>query len=210
MKKVHKTWKAIAAFTLAAAMTASLTACGGSAQDYVFEAEKAELSAACMVETGPEWTTELTDTEATQVGYFTSAGETITFKINASKACSATLTLRAASACGQWADPMVFEEVDMSKGECAKLSVNGTDVAMEGVLPGLEVPMDWEVASAYYKHYGTATAKIDLKAGENVIVLTSQGYNGGQGGINVDKITINAASELTWTETDNSDRVPQQ
>ena len=26
----------------------------------------------------------------------------------------------------------------------------------------------------------------------------------------LDKITINAASELTWTETDNSDRVPQQ
>ena len=31
-----------------------------------------------------------------------------------------------------------------------------------------------------------------------------------RGGINVDKITINAASELTWTETDNSDRVPPQ
>ena len=105
---------------------------------------------------------------------------------------------------------MIFEEVDLSKGEHAKLTVNGTECKLEGVLPGLEAPMDWEVVSSYYKNYGTATAKIDLKAGENVIVLTSQGYNGGQGGINVDKITINAASELTWTETDNSDRVPQQ
>lgn len=210
MKKVHKTLTAIAAFTLAASMALSLTGCGGKAQDYVFEAEKAELSSACMVETGPEYTTEVTDTEATQVGYFTTAGETITFKINASKACSATLTLRAASAVAQFADPMIFEEVDLSKGEHAVLSVNGTDCKLEGVLPGLEAPMDWEVFSAYYKHYGTATAKIDLKAGENLIVLTSQGYNGGQGGINVDKITINATSELTWTETDNSDRVPQQ
>lgn len=205
MKKLNK---AIAALTLTALLAASLAGCGGKAQDYVFEAEKAELSAACMVETGPEYTTEVTSTEATQVGYFTTAGETITFKINASKNCSATLTLRAASACAQWVDPMVFEEVDMSKGECAKLTVNGTECKMEGVLPGLEAPMDWEAVSAYYKHYGTATAKIDLKSGENVIVLTSQGYAGG--GINVDKITINAAAELTWTETDNSDRVPQQ
>lgn len=205
MKKLNR---ALAAVTLSATLIASLAGCGGSAQDYVFEAEKAELSAACMVETGPEYTTEVTTTEATQVGYFTNAGETITFKINADKACSATLTLRAASACAQWADPMVFEEVDMSKGECAKLTVNGTECKLEGVLPGLEAAMDWEAFSAYYKHYGTATAKIDLKAGENVIVLTSQGYSGG--GINVDKITINAAAELTWNETDNSDRVPQQ
>ena len=208
MKKLNK---AIAATTLAAMIAATLAGCGGGqAQDYVFEAEKAELSAACMVETGPEYTTEVTSTEATQVGYFTTAGETITFKINASKDCSATLTLRAASAVAQFADPMVFEEVDLSKGEHAVLSVNGTDCTLEGVLPGLEAPMDWEAFSAYYKHYGTATAKIELKSGENVIVLTSQGYNGGQGGINVDKITINAAAELTWTETDNSDRVPQQ
>lgn len=207
MKKLNK---AIAALTLTALLAASLAGCGGKAQDYVFEAEKAELSAACMVETGPEYTTEVTDTEATQVGYFTTAGETMTFKIKASKACSATLTLRAASAVAQFSDPMVFEEVDLSKGEHAKLTVNGTECALEGVLPGLEAPMDWEAFSAYYKHYGTATAKIDLKAGENVIVLTSQGYNGGQGGINVDKITINAAAELTWTETDNSDRVPPQ
>ena len=157
MKKAHKTLTAIASLALAASLAASLAGCGGKAQDYVFEAEKAELSAACMVETGPEYTTEITDTEATQVG-----------------------------------------------------TVNGAECKLEGVLPGLEAPMDWEVLSSYYKHYGTATAKIDLKSGENVIVLTSQGYNGGQGGINVDKITINAASELTWTETDNSDRVPQQ
>ena len=207
MKKLNR---AIAALTLTAALSATLAGCGGQAKDYVFEAEKAELSAACMVETGPEYTTEITDVEATQVGYFTTAGETITFKINAAKACSATLTLRAASAVAQFADPMVFEEVDLSKGEHAVLSVNGTDCKLEGVLPGLEAPMDWEAFSAYYKHYGTATAKIDLKSGENVIVLTSQGYNGGQGGINVDKITINAAAELTWNETDNSDRVPQQ
>lgn len=205
MKKLNK---AIAALTLTALLAASLAGCGGKAQDYVFEAEKAELSAACMVETGPEYTTEVTSTEATQVGYFTAAGETITFKINASKACSATLTLRAASAVAQFSDPMVFEEVDLSKGEHAVLSVNGTDCKLEGVLPGLEAPMDWEAFSAYYKHYGTATAKIDLKSGENVIVLISQGYAGG--GINVDKITINAAAELTWTETDNSDRVPPQ
>lgn len=201
--------RVLAALTLLALVLA-LSACGGKAADYTFEAEKAELSGACQVETGPEYTTELTDTEATQVGYFTTAGDTITFKITAAKAGSATLTLRAASAIATFGEPMVFEEVDMSKGEVAVLSVNGKECKLEGVLPGLEAPMDWAAFSAYYKHYGTATAKIDLKAGENVIVLTSQGYNGGQGGINVDKITINATSELTWKETDNSDRVAQQ
>ena len=128
MKKAHKTLTAIASLALAASLAASLAGCGGKAQDYVFEAEKAELSAACMVETGPEYSAEGSGPEATQVGYFTTAGETITFKINASKACSATLTLRASSACGQWAEPMVFEEVDMSKGEHAKLTVNGEEI----------------------------------------------------------------------------------
>ena len=122
MKKAHKTLTAIASLALAASLAASLAGCGGKAQDYVFE--------------------------ATQGGYFTTAGETITFKINASKACSATLTLRAASAVAQFADPMIFEEVDLSKGEHAKLTVNGTECKLEGVLPGLEAPMDWEVVSS--------------------------------------------------------------
>lgn len=199
-----KTMTKIAALVLSVVMIASLAGCGdGAGTDYVFEAENAVLSSACQIETGPEYTTELTDIEATQVGYFTAAGETITWKINASKACTATLTLRAASACATFGEPMVFEEVDMSKGEHAVLTVNGTKVDMTGTLPGLEAPMDWEAFSAYYKHYGEATAKIELKSGENTIVLTSQGYNGGQGGINVDKITINASAELTWNPTTN-------
>ncbi len=36
--------RALAAVTLSATLIASLAGCGGSAQDYVFEAEKAELS----------------------------------------------------------------------------------------------------------------------------------------------------------------------
>ena len=81
MKKAHKTLTAIASLALAASLAASLAGCGGKAQDYVFEAEKAELSAACMVETGPEYSAEGSGPEATQVGYFTTAGETITFTI---------------------------------------------------------------------------------------------------------------------------------
>ena len=73
MKKAHKTLTAIASLALAASLAASLAGCGGKAQDYVFEAEKAELSAACMVETGPEYSAEGSGPEATQVGYFTTA-----------------------------------------------------------------------------------------------------------------------------------------
>ena len=55
MVSPHKTLTAIASLALAASLAASLAGCGGKAQDYVFEAEKAELSAACMGETGPEY-----------------------------------------------------------------------------------------------------------------------------------------------------------
>lgn len=205
-----KAWKRILAVgTLTALLLAALSGCGGSAgTDYTFEAEKAVLTGECTLESGQEYTDKLTSTQATHVANFKIKGDTITFNINADKACSATLTLRAASACAGWDDdPIVFEEVDLSKGEHATLSVNGTDCALSGKLPGLTAPMDWNVLAAYYKHYGTATAKIDLQAGENVIVLTAQGYKDGAYGINVDKITINSSAELTWTETDNSNRI---
>lgn len=127
-----KAWKrTLAAGTLTALLLAALSGCGPKGTDYVFEAEKAELTGECNVERGPEYDDGVLEVEATHVGYFKTKGDTITFKINAASACSATLTLRAATACASWdTDPLEFEEVDMSKGEHATLSVNGTDCAL--------------------------------------------------------------------------------
>lgn len=218
MKKTIKILAILAAMMLVAI---SLVACAGGTE-YTFEAEEAELDAVCQVETGAEYSTDpdAEEVEATQVGYFTAEGTTITFTIVSDKACTATLTLRAASSNTDFwtvigpammggqptADVVTLEEVDLSKNECVVLTVNGKEVGLKGVLPGLELNIEenggvygmFAYMSTIYKYYGTGTAKIRLQKGENKIVLTAQGYNEGQGGINVDKIMIKANATLTW------------
>ena len=205
--------------------------------DYTFEAEKgvltngktqqydwatgqtSEVEQPVTVETGTEWggDKDTAGPEVTALGYF-NGGATVTFKITSDKECDATLTIRAASTeneadigWGPTGMTMTYfnvKEVDLSKGEHATLSVNGTNVALTGILPGLNLTgltaddMSW-VYNAPLKNFGTGTANIHLKAGENTIVLTAAK------GFNLDKIVINADATLTWTETDNSSRVPQ-
>lgn len=215
MKKITKIFAVLFAVMLVAI---SLVACNGG-KEYVFEAEEAELAEVCQVESGYEWGKgEMSDVEATLVGYFTAAGTTITFRITSDKECDATLTLRAASACHNMmaafgGEDLEIEEIDLSKNECVKLTVNEQEAQLNGKLPGLTMTppegglFGWMMDGtwgAMMKNCGTGTAKIHLVEGENVIVLTAQGYNGGQGGINVDKIIIKANATLTWEPTDNS------
>ena len=192
--------------------------------EYTFEAEKGVLTdgtgtnngqpTPITVETGTEWggDKDTAGPEVTALGYF-NTGAVVTFKITSDKECDALLTLRAASTENEtdlWTGGSTFtvKEVDLSKGEHATLSVNGTNVALAGILPGLSLTgigwgdMGW-IYNAPLKNFGTGTAVIHLNEGENTIVLTAAK------GFNLDKIAIKADATLTWTETDNSSRVPQ-
>ncbi len=197
--------------------------------EYTFEAEKgvitngktqqydwqtSEVEQPVTVETGTEWggDKDTAGPEVTALGYF-NGGATVTFTITSDKECDALLTLRAASTENEtdlWTGGSTFtvKEADLSKGEHATLAVNGTNVALAGILPGLSLTgigwgdMGW-IYSAPLKNFGTGTAVIHLNEGENTIVLTAAK------GFNLDKIVIKADATLTWTETDNSSRVPQ-
>lgn len=167
------------------------------------------------METGTEWggDKDTAGPEVTALGYF-NTGAAVTFKITSDKACDATLTLRAASTENEtdmWTGGSTFtvKEIDLSKGEHATLSVNGTNVALAGKLPGLSLTgvgwadMGW-IYNAPLKNFGTGTASIHLNAGENIIVLTATK------GFNLDKITIDAGDAvLSYVPTDNSSRAPQ-
>lgn len=209
MKKIGKLAAMVASATLALTMGAmALTGCG-AAKDFVFEAEDAVLTDPATVaeantmtvQTGPEWTgTEEEGAEVTVVGYFSTAGQTITWNINASKDCDATLLIRGSS-CAFDMTSMDFTNWTMTINELAAadsgvtLKVNDAEVAFTGTLPGTEG------GSFTTLHFGDYTANIHLKKGDNKIVLESV-----TGGFNVDKITVNSKAELTFNKTDNSDR----
>lgn len=208
MKKSTK----IVAGALAAALTLSmggmLMACN-SGTEYTFEAEDAALAGNARAEEGKHVWAGVDNIGTVEdtidvVGYFGTEGDTITWTIVSSKACSATITVTAASTVnGNGASAMGEEgwktlEIDTSKNEVFTLSVNGTQASLSGVLPGLEAT--WEEIGQNmmamfdygYNNHGTCTAKVQLKEGENTIVLAAV-----SSGINVDKISIKAPAELT-------------
>lgn len=219
---MKKTIKKMLGITAAAALTLSmgsmaLIGCGGGAKDYTFEAEHAVWSDNIYVDTGAVWG----GGEATFAGNFNQAGQTITWTVKASKECDATLTLHAASASmgmlpidpnGNLQDPsnykMALAEVDLSSDQIT-ISVNDTAASMTGKLPAN--PAEWDGQSAEGWHnVGTATGTVHLKKGENVITLEITGApptGYWTAGINVDKIVINSEAKLTFTKTDNSDKV---
>lgn len=196
--------------------------CGGApeAKDFVFEAEDAELVQAetaekdLTVEHGYEWVEGYNqddpDTpvgpEVVAIGNTEYVGTQIVFTINSTHECDATLKFRVASRRMNydwvtWTGWGEMLEIDMaSEDKSYSLTVNGTEVGMTGILPGTPDSNGWWAVS--YAHYGEATARIHLKKGENKLVFEVVKYGG-----NVDKITINAASELTMTKVDNSDRI---
>ena len=140
--------------------------------------------------------------EVTNVGNFYGKGTLMTWKITASKACEATLKLRAASAkVDNGQTPTRVDAVDFSAEAPVKLKVNDTEVALTGVLPGLETI---EVTDfSFYRNFAdTVTANINLVEGENTIVLVAPER---LSVINVDKIIINCSAKLSYTPVDNSD-----
>ena len=228
MKKLTKMFAVFAAIALLAVSCVALAACGP--KEYVFEIEDGVLTNG--QQQGFDWTTwqptdewtdveisvearhEYTGTEAigkdvTSVGNFYGKGAKITFTITSSKECDATFTLRAASAQVKmegWFQFVGMNEVDLSEGQFFKLSVNGTDVDLEGTLPGLEEFPDGIEENSYWYNFGTGTATIHLVKGENVIVLYA-GEGATSSGVNLDNFSIKCDAKLTWEPTDNSDRL---
>lgn len=230
---MKKTIKKMLGITAAAALTLSmgsmaLIGCGGGVKDYTFEAEDAILGGSAVVEEKHMWAgaDKLGEgDDVTIVGYLGVPGNSVTWKINAASACEATLTFTAASivpgdntngSSMQWGKDSVtwiVKEIDTSKNEIFKVTVNDSDVALKGTLPGLNESITFEsdadrakVMYFYdngYNNHGTCTAKVNLKEGENNIVLTIAGQ-----GINLDKLTVKSPAKLTFEKTDNSDKVP--
>ena len=94
-----------------------------------------------------------------------------------------------------------MDAVDFSAEAPVKLKVNDTEVALTGVLPGLETI---EVTDfSFYRNFAdTVTANINLVEGENTIVLVAPER---LSVINIDKIIINCSAKLSYTPVDNSD-----
>lgn len=233
MKKFTKILTAIATLSMATAIGFSFAACGGggkvAVKDGVLEAENAVLKgeqisqmggepAPITVETGATYVDGVqSGPEVTNIGYFSTAGQSLTFTITSDKECDATIKLVAASANmgmtmegEDWSTmKFVLNPVDLAAATTGanatiKLSNNGGDaIALTGTLPGLD-PLDMSAPGAW-RYMGEGTGTIHLVKGENVIVLELIGAGVG---INVDKLVIVTDAKLTWKPTDNSDRIP--
>ena len=195
--KIRKISKLIA-LVCVLAMLFSLTGC--FAQKYVFEAEYA------IVADGngmwpPNLEKETTDDEGNvSPGGLSnvSDGSTVTWKIVSDKAETATVTLNVASFLKNWGAEVMGSTIgipDMT--QALALTVNGVPVTITGSIPdgdSMEVyPFEFEV---------------ELVAGENTFVVTALG-TGETVNLFLDNLTIQTNAELTFTETDNSDRIWQ-
>lgn len=139
------------------------------------------------------------------VGYFGGGaqGQTITWKFTSTTELKGVkLTLRLASAVGQWSDRKI-SEIDLGSEGAPTFTVNGADVSLAGkTLTGLEgLSQDDMQNGVAYHNFCDIELTVDLKAGENTVVLTS-----GSKGCNVDKIMIKTDANLVFTKTDNSNR----
>ena len=112
------------------------------------------------------------------------------------------LTLRIASSDGEWSDKLI-REIDLGAEGAPVLSVNDAKVSLEGKkLKGLDnlTQQDMENGVAYH-NFCEIEITIDIKAGENTVVLSS-----GKKGCNVDKIMLTTDGVLEFSKTNNSQR----
>lgn len=142
----------------------------------------------------------------TDIGYFggnNSKGQTITWKVTAEAACEVTLTLRIASAVGSWSD-LKISEIDLADESAPVLSVNDTKIDLSGKkIEGLDnLTMADMQSGVAYSHFTEIEVKVNLKVGENNIVLAANGA-----GCNVDKIMIKTTANLSFVNTDNTSRI---
>lgn len=139
------------------------------------------------------------------VGYFGGGapGQTITWTFTAAAdAENVTLTLRLASSDGEWSDRLI-REIDLGAEGAPTLTVNDEEISLEGkTLTGLEglSQQDMQNGVAYH-NFCNIEITINIKAGENTVVLTS-----GTKGCNVDKIMIATDTELAFSKTNNTAR----
>lgn len=227
---MKKTIKKMLGITAAAALTLSmgsmaLIGCGGGAKNYDLEAEHAVITDGTAddqqgagpqpvhvtVESGNEYTGDPAKlgAEVTNVGYFAGTGTKLTWTVTADKDCEATVYIRAASAMDFMSMMMggeLFPDYELSENKFFKLTVNESDVALSGTIKGLPgVSFEQMSDPTIYKNFTlSAGNKINLKKGENTIVLAST--TTGSGGANIDKIVIKSSAKLTYTPADNSDR----
>lgn len=82
------------------------------------------------------------------------------------------------------------------------LLINGTQVTLNGTVTGLDTLSESSQADySYYANYvGTVTATIQLKAGENTIVLKAPAENPK---LNIDKIVVNCETKLSYVPVNN-------
>ena len=213
MKK-SKIVSLIAAGALTLAMGAfALTGCAKGV-DYTFEAEDAvavgtgnvngqgQGDPTISADSAYKLNGELVE-NATLVGIenFNTVGQTITWTVVSASDCKATITLYAASAAMYMGESgMGLKEIDFGTTEAYKVTCNDTAASMTGKLPGV-VWADWngmKEPGAWW-NIGTVSGTINLKKGENVIILQVVGAVDGamSAGLNVDKIVINSSAELT-------------
>ncbi len=219
-----KNFKRFAAAAVIALLTVAIAAfalVGCGVQEYTFEAEDAVLEGEAAsfggmspmsIETGPVYTgTDEEGAEATVVGNFNTTEQSITWTITSSKECDADIIFYAASAAMVVKDmttwSMGLAEIKGDSGVVSITNNDGTAVTLSGSLPGLET-LDMSDATSW-KNIGSLTGKIHLVKGENKIVLKIDGTVDGamSSGINVDKIVLKASADLTFSKTDNSDKI---
>lgn len=214
-----KNWKKIVlaatSAVLACGMAVAVAACGVSGDPYTFEAEDAELGGAATVEGGKHfWTDDIATPgdELTQVGYFTEEGATITFTVTAEAAAKVELNLRIASAAMDQAGMMtggdfIVKSIDLKTQKVFTLTVNDKEVEVTGTLPEIKLAMSdvgenfMNLFDAPLCNYQDVKVVVDLKAGENKIVLAATGLKSEDGainyGVNVDKIIITSPTKLS-------------
>lgn len=202
------------AMACALVMALGLTGCSSSAQKYTFEAEKAIIK-----DGNGAWPAvnqvgiNAASDKYTQVDGISnfSDGTSMTWKITAEKAGTATITLKVGSHLREWgADDGIVNGID-DISKALSLTVNGTNVAISGSvsegpqqLPESVTKNAPEGALAYF--IAEITAEINLVAGENDITFTSLG-EGGDYNLYMESLDVESPTKLTFTETDNSSRV---
>lgn len=210
MKQFSKILKTIAAVIgIVTISVCTFVGCAGE-NDYTFEAEDAVITDGdsmwpAVNEAGvnvagkePEYCPGISNI---------SDGATIAWTITADKAAEATLTIHVGCHLRDWGTmPAVSMGIeDLSKA--MEVTVNGAAVAISGSIPqGATLPEDAEGGTAY--NIVEVKVNINLTQGENTIVCGALG-TGETSNLFFDKIVVNTSANLTFTKTDNSERVWQ-
>lgn len=160
---------------------------------------------------------DTTGAEVKAIGYFSGENAAITWNITAEEDCEVTLTLWAASSVTKTEQQMVETEwgtfpqdvvvgvlpVEFTaESQPVTLVVNGTQITLNGTVTGIEsISETAKKDYTYYANYvGTVTAKIQLKAGTNTVVIKAPAA---EAKLNIDKVVIKSPVVLSYTPVNN-------